>query len=486
MSGHYSYNLQTLAAQGSNSHHPTFTNPFATYRPQVAVMEAFDADNNSPLPAQATLAAAKNYATSIRDKKVSYPIGMEGATYTAIDYKTMPKSRDLIADAESGQVEADTFFDDFLTAEFYRGALRPNKRVEDATIPKTATAMKLHVDLLVRAFKSTNLCDDNPGMIQPFLDRRHEGKLVECLCWNLVKACIYRSKSDEPLLTAYEPYKAKNSPGLDTFEKRFDAISVAMARSKTICKHLYDAPYINTFVDDPLRSIRRVDANRDLNKQKAGIMAQGKALQQQLRVKNGGVVKKNGQKTRKRSAATTELAFEDLDRDDRSSPHTPLNTHPASLRLTASAPTNGHGRVTRRMSKMMAEADGSPFGSSSTLQSPLTSSPLTPQSEIKNETAPFRQQEYGINGHNRFQGMGMHAHVYDPALMQGISFPSTAPRYPGAMPLTYNYHNPYGQMNYMSNPVANNVMGYRSGPRQPEEVAPAISVSFVSFANIKI
>ena len=241
------------------------------------MMEVHDSDYNLPLPEQSTLSQARARAHTIADQRLTNAY-IDDQTYQGIDLAIVPKSLELCTTATLNSTHGTTFFDDFLVAEFYRNARRKPKTVVDSTIPRDIVAIKAHVDLLVKAFKSTTGCDDNQQMIRPFEDRRHDSKLVECLCWSIVKACIYRCKSDEPLLVAYEPLKARNSHGIDTFAKRFDAIVIAMAKSKTICKHLYDAPYLNTFVDDPVRAIRRVDANRDLNKQKAGIMSVGKQI----------------------------------------------------------------------------------------------------------------------------------------------------------------------------------------------------------------
>lgn len=94
------------------------------------------------------------------------------------------------------------------------------------------------------------------------------------------------------MLYAFDPVKAKYNSNLPDFASRFDAIVVAMSTSKTICKHLYDAPYMNQFVDDPINSrkvgllflnhgqilitIQRVHANRELNKRKGKAMQEGK------------------------------------------------------------------------------------------------------------------------------------------------------------------------------------------------------------------
>lgn len=202
------------------------------------------------------------------------------AAYEDLDENDLPRSRDLVSvkhlDAGS------TYFPDALTAEFYRDACRPAKKSgPDPTVPTNTPAMQVHVLALVRAFNSYRWADDNEGMLKPFKQQRHDQKLVEAMCWQLLKAIIWRSQSEEPLCLAWEPSKARNSVGLDNFAERFDAVINSMVHSKTICKHLFDAPYAHIFVDDPDRARSRVKANRDLNKQKALQMSAGKRFREE-------------------------------------------------------------------------------------------------------------------------------------------------------------------------------------------------------------
>jgi hypothetical protein len=405
MSKHYAYDLKQYGYPGPH-HQPTFTSR-VSHSPLVTIMDAYDADHNSGFPPETSLRSAKARAQEVRDNKIELsPMVMEN-TYTGVNYDELPESRQLVAEAKLGR-DADTFFDDFLTAEFYRGSLRPNKRNADPTLPNTAPAMKLHVDLLVRAFKSTQRCDDNQGMIKPFVERRHDPKLVECLCWSLVKACIFRAKSDEPLLTAYEPHKAKNSVGLDTFDKRFNAIALTLSRSKTICKHLYDAPFINTFVDDPLKSIRRVDSNRDLNKQKADIMAQGKAALGQPPGKG------------KKSMVTKKRKIEELDFED-DEPIAGIRTPPPPRRVSAGV---AGGRVTRRMSRLMAESDKSYPSVATPASSHSHSSPFS-AGPVKHESSPLDDNGYNFSAYNGYAGYNTNAGNmnggYDQSMLTGIN-----------------------------------------------------------------
>jgi hypothetical protein len=466
----YPYRLANLAPQCGNPLEAIFPNRSQSlYRPTITVMEAYDADNSSPLPAHATLTAAKENAAKILDRKVAYPLEAEEQTYSGLDHEDIPRSRDLCAEAEEGHSDVATYFDDFLTAEFYRGALRPNKRMVDHSIPTNVGAMKLHVSLLVRAFKSTLRCDDNGGMIKPFLERRHDSKLVECLCWNIVKACIFRSKSDEPLLTAYEPYKARNSTGLDSFEKRFDAVATAMCRSKTICKHLFDAPYINTFVDDPLRSIRRVDANRDLNRQKAGIMAQGKALQQGGGGGGPPTGGSNGQKktrnSRKRSASNDIVET----RNTRARLQTPPSAAQSAMRYGTSTPGTINSRTTHRSDCLVSDTEGSPYASPPSSRGNQIPSPRSSEEEVKNEASPAqRQQGYIMNAqagfpaptaqHYDYENGVLHTlphhHAYFPQVPRNFQFSGAAVR----------GHHAHSVASYMPSSIVPATSMWRRGP----------------------
>ena len=70
---------------------------------------------------------------------------------------------------------------------------------------------------------------------------------------NLQESAVRRAETG-PLLYAYDPVKAKYNSNLSNFAERFNEMVKSMASSKTICKHLYDAPYSNQFVDDPINS----------------------------------------------------------------------------------------------------------------------------------------------------------------------------------------------------------------------------------------
>ena len=362
---------------------PEDYNPISAgdYIPQVAVMSTGPNEDHSLLPDRSMLISARARAQEIREHSQEDPV-IDDLAHTAINQECIPGSLELTGEADEENTAHSTYFDDFLVAEMYRNALRPPKMFVDETIPTTAPAIKAHVTLLVRAFHSHDAVDDNQGMIRPFEERRHDSMMVEMLCWNLVKACIYRSKSDEPLLASYDPSKSKNSAGLETFAKRYDNMVMAMARSKTICKHLHDAPYMNTFVDDPMKSVRRVDANRELNKQKADTMHKGKKAEAEGFEANG--IDFNGTTPRTRSARKRNISTALSDDDDYGSP--------ARARIVTPSKSRGQkGQAARRTplrrgrgSQLVTDVEGtsSPLASSPQSNDPLVSSPLSTKSYL--------------------------------------------------------------------------------------------------------
>jgi hypothetical protein len=218
--------------------------------------------------------------------------------HEALDVHNLPTSEELTRDPPAIQ----TYFPDALTAEFYRAACRPKKKQCDATIPQTAEALRGHARLLVRAFNNEVNTDDNPQMLKSFHNQHYDQKLVECLCWNILKHVIWRSESEEPLMTGWDMRKAKTSIGHDTFAERFDAVVRTMAASKTICKHLYDAPFVNVVVDDPTKASNRVKSNRELNKLKGEQMREGKRAREEQAESSGTPAPGTGK--RRRSART--------------------------------------------------------------------------------------------------------------------------------------------------------------------------------------
>ena len=97
------------------------------------------------------------------------------------------------------------------------------------------------------------------------------------MCWDILEACIARSHLQENLVESYEPgkYKIKKGNGW-TFAERFDSLVNSMATSKSMCKHMFDVPYMYKTVDDPKTNLERIESNRKLNGQKAKVMKRGK------------------------------------------------------------------------------------------------------------------------------------------------------------------------------------------------------------------
>ncbi|RMZ77714.1 hypothetical protein DV738_g4284, partial [Chaetothyriales sp. CBS 135597] len=269
-----------------------------------AIMETFGLHQGVWLPSVERMQEAYNKATQVRD--IVHDAETQESFYEGLVSMDIPSSELLTREANKaagGTTLKSLYFDDILSAEYYRGVVLPDKEKHDFTIPGTPFAQQMHVHLLIRAFNNTLDCEDNAQMIKPFLERRHDPKLVEVLCWTVLKHCIMRSKSDQPLLMAYEPPKARDSPGISTFAQRFDEIVKSLTRSKTICKHLYDSPYIHVFVDDPSRAIRRVNANRDLNRQKGQVMGKGKeVLEQEQKAASRGQTPDSSRRKRRLNA----------------------------------------------------------------------------------------------------------------------------------------------------------------------------------------
>lgn len=259
-------------------------------------LTGYDTASNTNLPTTRDLEEAKYQAKEIYSQYHT-PNGVvtnDQKHFDAIqplDLDNIPKSVTL-----HGAPSKVTYFPDPLTAEFYRFAVRPNVHKDDDTIPESLDALQSHVRVLVLAFNNVMNCQDNDAMVRPFRDRRHDQKLVECLCWQILQALIWRSQSNDPLMTAYDLSKAKDSGGLETFAERFDAVVDAMCVSKTICKHLNDAPYRMVFIDDPVKAKLRVESNRTLNKLKADQMVLGKKAQEEEAIKSGKAPANNKRK----------------------------------------------------------------------------------------------------------------------------------------------------------------------------------------------
>lgn len=175
----------------------------------------------------------------------------------------------------------------------------------DPTIPRTTMQKKAVVKLLFKAFKSVVHATDNPQMKRAFEEQKHDNRLVETLCWTIVEGLIDRCDRG-PLLNAFEAEKAKNNPSIRTFADRLNAVVETMSRQKTICKHVFDPPYLYRFLDDPFGSKQRVESNRKLNKKKGSVMNAGK--------KSLGMTGKKGRPAGgQRSTEDSEDEMDDLD-----------------------------------------------------------------------------------------------------------------------------------------------------------------------------
>ncbi|RMZ85666.1 hypothetical protein DV737_g658, partial [Chaetothyriales sp. CBS 132003] len=338
-----------------------------------AMMETYGQHHGVWLPSIETMQDAYNKANRVRE--VVRDKEIEEAYYRGLDLDQIPSSVQLTTEsmqAGDGSTLEHLYFSDILSAEYYRGAVRPDKHQVDFTIPGNSLAQQMHVHLLIRAFNNTRGCEDNAQMVKPFLERRHDPKLVEVLCWTVLKHCIMRSKSDEPLLTAYEPSKSRSSPGIETFAERFDEIAKSLTRSKTICKHLYDSPYIHVFVDDPARAVRRVNANRDLNRQKGQVMGKGKEVLEQELKASGGQTPESAR--RKRRVNAMEEAGESPGSEKRARRKSLIVTLPLGQKAASSparAPSTpvaggsgGHAGLFSTPASTIMESQSSPFSHS--------------------------------------------------------------------------------------------------------------------------
>ena len=201
--------------------------------------------------------------------------GREGTT-PYLHQREFEKAEDVL-DETNDEVDTELMFNNFQEAVGWRSRTRSTNPVSaaDPTIPRTMQQRKAAVKLVFKAYKSTAIATDNPGMLKAFEEEKHDNRQVETICWSIVEGCIDRCIRG-PLLNAYEPEKAKNNPSIKTFAERLDAMVISLSRQKTICKHLLDAPYLNRFIDDPVGSRQRVESNRKLNKKKGGVMDLGK------------------------------------------------------------------------------------------------------------------------------------------------------------------------------------------------------------------
>ena len=246
------------------------------------------------------------------------PPGREGAT-PYLHFDEFDNAEDLL-DPYNEHLDGETLFHSLQESVHWRSQQVVDNRPEyDETIPRDQFRKQVLVKTMFKAFKSTAIATDNPGMKKPFEDERHDNARVECLCWMLLEALIRRSESG-PLLVAYDPTKTKENPAIQTFAVRFDEVVQSLREQKTICKHLLDAPYINTFVDDPVRARNRVASNRDLNRKKGETMNVGR---EELR--------KGSQRATTRAKAKKRARSTPMDGDSSDEPSGEFSASPATL-----------------------------------------------------------------------------------------------------------------------------------------------------------
>ena len=201
---------------------------------------------------------------------------------------------------------------------------------EDDTVPETQDQKRALVKLLFKAFKSTHYAKDNEPIKEPFLKERHDNRRVEAMCWDLLYAVIKRSETG-PLLQAYDPCKVTNSGTMGSFADRFDAVVQALYTFKTICKHLFDAPYINVLVDDPNRAKSRVMSNKRLNALKGDTMKLGK----KARAAMAPDAIQNSKRRRRNVPNTTPSSYDDdIDRSSLTSIDSPVKRFRTPTRKT--------------------------------------------------------------------------------------------------------------------------------------------------------
>lgn len=246
--------------------------------------------NDNTCPTVLQKRRAQSHAIAICRQANTIPREQRGVT---VWLNLKPVDLPLSGELMSGQPDTGTVFPDELAAREYREVLLVSKQQHDTSIPQTPDAKRAHVKVLFKAFKcvpqtSTDNSDsdsekdkkngrpeDGDRTRMPFIHQSHDNNLVECLCWDILEACIWRSKKSQNLVDAWEPEKFKYKSKW-TFAERFDRIVQTMATSKTICKHLFDVGYVYKIVDDPVASAKRVQANKTLNTKKAAVMKRGK------------------------------------------------------------------------------------------------------------------------------------------------------------------------------------------------------------------
>ena len=307
------------------------------------------------------------------------PPGREGET----PYKDLSdfESAEEILDPYNNQIDTETLFTSLQESVHWRSQqVVENKPEYDETIPRELHKKQACVKLLFKAWKSVACATDNPGMKKPFEEERHDNARVECVCWMLLEALIRRSESG-PLLVSYDPTKTKENPAITSFAMRLDEVVISLREQKTICKHLLDAPYINTFVDDPVRARNRVASNRDLNKKKGDTMSLGKGLLS--RVSDRGSTRTKGKK-RARSLSMDESISDELSLKYSPSPPAIYGTPRQTAYHSRSRKTGGRTSSQYTLTSMRSPYgnsglySGSPVGLHMHAQIPPISHPTSP------------------------------------------------------------------------------------------------------------
>ncbi|KAJ9602722.1 hypothetical protein H2200_012916 [Cladophialophora chaetospira] len=219
--------------------------------------------------AKATQVLAQVEGTDKRNR------GRTNYVHLALD--NLPSSAEILGDPNP---DDNTLFDSAYEAERYREALLERKNTVDPTIPTDPRDIKAHVKALFKAFKCVpDECEDTEKITKLYSDMTHDNALIEALCWQLVEGLIRRSEVKTNLVESYEPDKYKFRKCADKdFAERFDLLVEGMAKSKSLCKHLNDAPFMYKVLDDPLTNVERIESNRKLNGQKAEVMKRGKEV----------------------------------------------------------------------------------------------------------------------------------------------------------------------------------------------------------------
>lgn len=287
----------------------------------------------------------------------------------------------------------------------------------DNSIPTKDVQKQALVKVLFKAFKSIAKATDNEAMIRPFKLMKHDNARVEVVCWEILDACIRHCESGS-LVALYDPTKGKVHASSLTFAERFDYIVKALSTQKTICKHLFDAPFVNTFVDDPIRAKTRVESNRILNERKGKTMRLGKE-----------VTKNTSESPKKRLRHTTE---ESESPEVRDSPY--LTPAPTRRPVPNRGKTYSNSTASSYPASSIALYSASPAytntygaaGSTGSSPNEVRSSVLTssPPEMPRNSSTSQSYNQLRSGYHNTVQGSRMNggmAFAYDNSLMPNLN-----------------------------------------------------------------